>query len=48
MGKKILIGVIAILVIIQFFGIDKDVPEFDKSRGFINQTNPPENVSGII
>ena len=48
MIKKISIGLIAVLVIIQFFRIDKTNPVIIQENDFITITNPPENVSVIL
>lgn len=46
--KNIIIAVVAILVILQFFGIDKTNPESDPSMDFIAMMNPPEDIKGIL
>ncbi|MCB0651981.1 MAG: heme-binding domain-containing protein [Saprospiraceae bacterium] len=48
MKKKILWGVLALLVIIQFFRIDKTNPTSDPAKDFIAMTNPPAEVAGMI
>lgn len=48
MIKKILIGLIAILVIIQFFRIDKTNPIVVQENDFITITNPSENIKNIL
>lgn len=48
MFKKISIGLIALLVIIQFFRIDKINPAIIEENDFIIIANPPENVAKII
>lgn len=48
MLKKIGLGLLAVLVIIQFFRIDKENPEVIPRKDFITQTNPPENIKTII
>lgn len=48
MIKKILIGLIAILVIIQFFRIDKTNPIVVQENDFITITNPSENIKTIL
>lgn len=48
MKKKILLGLLAVLIIIQFFGIDKTNPGADPSIDFITVTNPPENVKQYL
>ena len=47
MLQKILFAVIAILVILQFFQIDKTNPESDPEMDFIAITNPPSEI-GIM
>ena len=46
--KKIILALIAILVIIQFFGIDKTNPAVDKKTDFLVMKNTPENVATLI
>lgn len=46
--KYILLGLLAILIIIQFFRIDKSTPKFDSSNDFMALESPPENVSEIL
>lgn len=48
MIKKIAIGFIALLVIIQFIRIDKTNPEVVMENDFIVQTNPPEHIQTIL
>jgi uncharacterized protein YxeA len=48
MKKKILLGLLAILVIIQFFGIDKSNPQSDPNADFLHVTNAPENVKQYL
>ncbi len=48
MIKKILIGLVAILVIIQFFRIDKTNPEVIAENDFINMVQPDENIQAIL
>ncbi|MEO9802093.1 MAG: heme-binding domain-containing protein [Reichenbachiella sp.] len=45
---KIIAGVIALLVIIQFFGINKENPIYQAENDFITITNPPEDIAQII
>ncbi|MEO9967000.1 MAG: heme-binding domain-containing protein [Reichenbachiella sp.] len=45
---KIIAGLVAILVIIQFFGIDKENPSYQAENDFIAITNPPEEIAKII
>jgi len=46
--NKIILGLIAILVIMQFFRIDKENPPIDPKSDFINVLNPPIEVANII
>lgn len=46
--KKILLFIIAALVIIQFFRIDKTNPPIDKKTDFLVMKSTPENVATLI
>jgi hypothetical protein len=48
MKKIILWGLLAIVVIIQFFRIDKTNPESDPAMDFIAMTNPPAEVTDML
>lgn len=48
MKKKIALGFIALLVIIQFFRIDKTNPAIVQENDFISVTNPPENIKQLL
>ncbi|MDH5476525.1 MAG: heme-binding domain-containing protein [Cyclobacteriaceae bacterium] len=48
MKKKIIIAIALVLVVIQFFGIDKENPSFEAKNDFITVTNPPELVKNIL
>lgn len=48
MKKKIIIGLIGLLVVIQFFRIDKSRPETEPGIDFISLTNPPEDIKNIL
>lgn len=48
MIKKIAIGFMFLLVIIQFFRIDKTNPKIVAENDFIFQTNPPEHIQTIL
>lgn len=48
MKKKIAIGFVALLVIIQFFRIDKTNPAVVQENDFISVTNPPEHIQLIL
>ena len=46
--NKIILGVLAIFVIMQFFGIDKENPSYPAENDFIAITNPPAEIAQII
>ncbi|MEQ9288346.1 MAG: heme-binding domain-containing protein [Cyclobacteriaceae bacterium] len=46
--KKIGLAVLVIIVVIQFFRIDKENPAIETKKDFIAATNPPINVSKIL
>ena len=48
MKKKILIGVVLLLVIIQFFRIDKTNPKVVLENDFITISNPPGDIAAIL
>ncbi|MBI2280506.1 MAG: heme-binding domain-containing protein [Bacteroidetes bacterium] len=48
MKKKIALGFIALLVIIQFIRIDKTNPAIVKENDFISITNPPEHIQQML
>ena len=48
MKKKILYTLLAIIVVIQFFRIDKTNPVVNSADDFIEITNPPEEISAIL
>jgi len=48
MVKKIGIALVALLVIIQFFRIDKTNPEVIAENDFINMVQPEENIKTIL
>ena len=48
MVKKILLALALILVVIQFFGIDKEVPETDPSQDFLIVAAPAAPVAILI
>ena len=45
MVQKIAYGLVAIIIILQFFQIDKTNPESDPANDFMNIANPPEEVA---
>ncbi|MDB5274244.1 MAG: hypothetical protein JWO58_2611 [Chitinophagaceae bacterium] len=48
MTKKIILGIVLLLIAIQFIRIDKVNPSVDKSKDFITLTNPSEEVRAIL
>src|SRR5690554_4009774 len=48
MMKKILWSLAAILIIMQFFTIDKSTPSISPSSDFLVVTNPPANIATIL
>ncbi|GAA0893009.1 heme-binding domain-containing protein [Fulvivirga kasyanovii] len=46
--KYFLFTLLAALIIMQFFRIDKSVPEYNKTNDFIALESPPEAVSHIL
>ena len=48
MKKKILIGIVSILVVIQFVRIDKVNPPLSPDKDFVNLMKPPTEVAGLI
>jgi len=46
--KKILLFLLVIFVVAQFFGPEKNEGEFSSLDAFIAETNPPANVKGIM
>ncbi len=48
MLKKIILGLIVFLVLIQFIRIDKTNPPVDKKKDFITLTNPSPEVKAIL
>ncbi|HSZ72165.1 MAG TPA: heme-binding domain-containing protein [Cytophagaceae bacterium] len=48
MTKKIIIGIILLLVAIQVIRIDKTNPPVDKSKDFITLTHPSEEIRAML
>ena len=48
MKKKILLGLLVVLVLIQFIRIDKTNPESVAAKDFIAVENPPANIAAIM
>lgn len=46
--KKILVALLVILVVLQFFQIDKTNPEFDANQDFLTIHNPPTEIASTI
>lgn len=46
--KNIGLALLVVLVVIQFFGIDKETPVVDKSKDFIEVHQPPLDVAQLI
>ncbi len=47
-SKKIILSLVAIFIVMQFFRIDKSIPEYDESKDFIAMTNPSNKLKKII
>jgi len=48
MKKKILLGLLALLIIAQFFRIDKTNPPVIAENDILNLTNAPEDISSLM
>ncbi len=48
MLRKILLGIAAVLLILQFFQIDKTNPEADPALDFMNIHNPPGQIASML
>ena len=46
--KKIIIGVLILLVLIQFFRINKTNPEFNHEKDYLTSVKTPENISNML
>jgi hypothetical protein len=46
--KKILIALLVVLVVLQFFQIDKTNPAVDESKDFLKTQNTPQEIASII
>lgn len=46
--KKILIALLVVLVVLQFFQIDKTNPAIDESKDFLKTQNTPDEIASII
>lgn len=48
MKKKIIIGLLVIIVLIQFIRVDKTNPPVDASKDFITLTKPPVEIVSLL
>ena len=48
MKKKILLAIGAIIIVIQFFQIDKTRPEVESSKDFITMELPPQKIQDLL
>jgi len=46
--RKVLLALVAVFVIIQFFRIDKSVPEYNAADDFLTLTAAPAEVAGLM
>ena len=46
--RKILLSLLAVLVIMQFFPIDKTNPSFEESNDFMNIHQPPNDIALLL
>lgn len=46
--KKVLVGILVILVVIQFFQIDKEVPDYDRSQSFEVVEQQNDNMAILV
>jgi len=46
--KNVSLALLVVLIVIQFFRIDKEIPAVDKSKDFIEVTNPPLEIAKLI
>ena len=46
--KKIIIGILILLVLIQFFRINKTNPEFNHEKDYLTSVETPENISNML
>lgn len=46
--SKTLLGLALLLIVLQFFGPDTLVPEYDRSKDFLTVQEPPQEISEII
>jgi len=48
MKKKILYGLLIVVIVLQFFRIDKNNPQVKIDTDFIRTMNPPQNISEML
>lgn len=48
LSSKILLGLALLLIVLQFFGPDTSVPEYDGSKDLLTIHQPPQKISAII
>ncbi|HET8864353.1 MAG TPA: heme-binding domain-containing protein [Gracilimonas sp.] len=48
LSSKILLGLALLLIVLQFFGSDTSVPEYDGSKDFLTIHQPSQEISTII
>ena len=46
--KKILLGLLGLLIVLQFIPIDRSVPEIQPSQDFLQIVNAPEGMANLI
>lgn len=46
--KKIFLGIILVIVVVQFFGPEKNEGQVESLDAFLNETNPPEQIKLIL
>jgi len=46
--KRIIVGLIVIIILMQFFRIDKTNPEYDPANDFITSMNPPKEIADML
>ncbi len=47
-STKIILAVVVLLVLIQLYPVDKSIPKYDTSQGFLQVYDPPEDVKQIL
>ncbi|WP_298534869.1 heme-binding domain-containing protein [uncultured Algibacter sp.] len=48
LAKKILLGVLVLFIVAQFFGPEKNEGQLESINAFLKETNPPEDVKLIL